>query len=149
MLPAEHNDIRKERAHSVQVEANIQTNEFARTGLASLLLLNGGAIVALAPIGNLFSLAVQEHRTAIIWILLLFVIGLFCALVGYLMGFFVNSELSMMMQYVIVDQPEDEIEKVVLRHNKLRAIGIVAAVGGVLCFVGGCLLAAAVLLGFI
>lgn len=149
MLPTGKNAVRKERAHSVQVEANIQANEFARTGLASLLLLNGGAIVALAPIGNLFSLAVQDHRTAIIWILLLFVIGLFCALIGYLTGFFVNSELSMMMQYVIGDQPDDEIETVVLRHNKLRRLGIVAAVGGVFCFVGGCLMAASVLLGLI
>jgi uncharacterized protein YacL len=139
----------RERAHMVFVEANTQANEFARTGLASLLLLNGGAIVALAPIGSLFSLVVLEHRTAIISILVLFVVGLFCAMIGYLMGFFVNSELSLMMQYELAEQPEDEVEKIRLRHNKLRFIGIVGALAGVFCFIAGCLLSAAVLLNWI
>jgi uncharacterized protein YacL len=134
------------RAHELLVAANIQANEFARTGLASLLLLNGGAIVALAPIGNLFTITVADHRLAVIFTLFAFVIGLLCALVGYLMGFFVNSELSAMMQYRLGKYSDAELETTRKRHNKLRFIGIIAATGGIVCFVVGCLIASSILL---
>jgi uncharacterized protein YacL len=137
------------RAQEVFVAANVQANEFARTGLASLLLLNGGAIVALAPIGSLFTITVADHKLAVIFTLFAFVIGLLCALIGYLMGFFVNSELSAMMQYQLGRYSAAEIEATRLRHNKLRLIGIIAAIGGIVCFVAGCLISAAILLNWL
>jgi hypothetical protein len=140
------NPFEGENRFQTYVLANNQTNEFARTGLANLLLLNGGAIVALAPIGSLFALSVKDHRTAVVAILLCFVLGLISALVGYFMGFFVNSELSLMAQYSTSDDLENEIEASRIRHNKMRTVGIWGAILGIGCFITGCLIGAYVLI---
>jgi hypothetical protein len=148
MSTSDQTDEQRKNVYEMWVVANEQTNEFARTGLASLLLLNGGAIVAFAPIGSMFEISVASVRTAVIMSLLLYVIGLICALISYFMGFFVNSELSLMMQYHLIGQPADEIEVSRQRHNKMRFIGICTALGGFACFVAGSGTAAAILLGF-
>ena len=108
-------------------DANRQANEFARTGLASLLLLNGGAIVALPPIGSLFSISIQSHRVAIVIILTCYVIGLVSTMFGYLIGFFVNSERSALAQHILANISQIEVDKSLVKHNKLRGYGIVAA----------------------
>jgi hypothetical protein len=117
--------------------ANEQANEFARTGLANLVLLNGGAIVAFAPIGSMFGVRIGEVLLWSLGSLALFNIGLILAVFAYLAGFFVNSKLSEMMQYGLVGDDPDLIEKTRQSHNRIRALGIKLALLSVAAFIFG------------
>lgn len=81
-------------AHEQMRLANSEANEFARTGLANLILLNGGALVAMAPIGGMFGIKISD----VFYLTLLsagaFCAGLILALLAFLCGFLVNSDLS-------------------------------------------------------
>jgi hypothetical protein len=124
------------------LSANEQANEFARTGLANLVLLNGGAILAFAPIGSMFHVEMKTIILFAIASLASFVIGLVAAVVAYLAGFFVNSKLSEMMQYAIVDPTDKKIEIVRISHNKTRSVGIVLALVSAALFIVGSILGA-------
>jgi uncharacterized membrane protein len=142
--PYSESDI--ERFRHIHLAANLEANEFARTGLANLLLLNGGAIIALAPLGAMFEVVVKSHRIEVIFILLSFVVGLVAGILGYLIGFFVNSELSHMGQQIIIGESQASVEQTRKRHNIKRYIGIVCAMLSILAFLVGCGIGALILL---
>ena len=52
----------EQKLHDLAMMANTQANEFARTGLAHLVLLNGGAIVAFGPIGSMFAVKMAQIK---------------------------------------------------------------------------------------
>ena len=122
------------------LSANEQANEFARTGLANLILLNGGAIVAIAPIGSMFQVEMKSVLLLAMGSLASYIFGLIFAVVAYLAGFFVNSKLAEMMQYAIVDESDKKIEIVRVSHNWTRKVGIAAFLISVAAFILGSIL---------
>lgn len=129
--------IDSDQLHDHVLNANNQANEFARTGLANIMLLNGGAIVAFAPIGSMFNVNVALVLGFALLSLGAFVAGLLAAVGAFLIGFFVNSRLSDIMFARIGGEEPEKVNVLVDDHNQLRAWGIFLAIVGVACFVAG------------
>jgi len=117
--------------------ANTQANEFGRTGLAHLILLNGGAIIAAGPIGSMFDVKVLTVFWYAISCLGSFTLGLVAATLGFLMGFLTNSKLSELLQNQLAGEGADAVGALIDRHNSLRSWGIGFAIAAMALFVLG------------
>lgn len=127
-----------EQAYQMMILAQEQANEFARTGIAHTIILNGGGILSFAPIGALFGIRISEVYFLAGLCLGSFTVGLILSTAAFLCGFLVNSQLSVAMQMMLIGNSNAENMAAIVRHNRTRMIGLVCAIGCMIMFVCGC-----------
>ena len=114
--------------------ANDHANDFGRTGLSNMVLLNGGAVIAFGALGDVFKVSAG---CAAITSLTFFALGLFSAAFGFLLGFLVNSHRADFLQNALTGMNGSELMKPINKHNTVRLFAVASAAASLVFFAGG------------
>jgi hypothetical protein len=129
--------IPKQTLFDLWAEASRETNQYALSALANLLLLNGGGVLAVGPISSLFGVGFESSKLLLVIIIAFFVLGLVSTAIGYTFGYFANSNLALMYQKRLLKRPDEEVEGLKKSYNRIRFFGVAAAIMGLTFFILG------------